>query len=116
VPRILLAAADEEQHTLALEALAAALGEAGVASRLFGARLPSAALLDAIGRTGPAAVVLWSQSVGTGSTAQLTRVRDAPRPPLVVAAAGPGWPDGELPPGITRLTGLAEAVQLLTSI
>ncbi|BCJ43777.1 transcriptional regulator [Actinoplanes ianthinogenes] len=116
VPRILLAGADEEQHTLALEALAAALGEAGVACRLFGARLPSTALLDAIGRTGPAAVVLWSQRDRTGAVDQLIRVRDAPAPPVVIAAAGPGWPDGDLPPGITRLTGLAEAVHLLASI
>jgi DNA-binding transcriptional MerR regulator len=116
VPRILLAGADEEQHTLALEALAAGLAEAGVATRLFGARLPSAALLDAIARTGPAAVVLWSQCVATGGATQLAQVRDAPRPPLIVAAAGPGWPEGDLPAGITRLTGLAEAVHLLASI
>ncbi|GAA4595613.1 DNA-binding transcriptional MerR regulator [Actinoplanes octamycinicus] len=116
VPRILLAAADEEQHTLALEALAAALGEAGVPCRLFGARLPSAALLDAIGRTGPAAVVLWSQTPRTGTVEQLTRVRDAPCPPIVVAAAGPGWPEDDLPIGVTRLTGLGEALHLLASI
>ncbi|WIM96688.1 MerR family transcriptional regulator [Actinoplanes oblitus] len=116
VARVLLAAADEEQHTLALEALAAALGEAGVACRLFGARLPPAALLDAIGRTGPAAVVLWSQGPHTGTVDQLIRVRDAPCPPVVIAAAGPGWPKDDLPPGITRLTGLAEALHLLASI
>ncbi|KUL42052.1 hypothetical protein ADL15_02560 [Actinoplanes awajinensis subsp. mycoplanecinus] len=115
-PRILLAAADEEQHTLPLEALTAALGEAGVPSRFFGARMPSVALLDAIGRTGPAAVVLWSQRPATGTVDQLIRVRDVPHLPLVVAAAGPGWPSGDLPPGITRLTGLPEAVQLLAAI
>ncbi|MFI1992611.1 MerR family transcriptional regulator [Actinoplanes sp. NPDC020271] len=115
-PRVLLAAADEEQHTLPLEALAAALAEGGVPTRMFGARVPSQALLDAIGRTGPAAVVLWSQRTATGEVSQLTRVRDAPHPPLVVAAAGPGWPQGDLPTGITRLTGLFEAVQLLASL
>ncbi|GLW34087.1 MerR family transcriptional regulator [Actinoplanes regularis] len=113
-PRIMLAAADEEQHTLPLEALAAALAEARVPSRLLGARVPPRALLDAIARTGPAAVVLWSQRPATGSVDQLTRVRDNPHPPFVVAAAGPGWPAGDLPLGITRLTGLAEAVHLLT--
>jgi DNA-binding transcriptional MerR regulator len=115
VPRVLLAAADEEQHTLPLEALSAALAEAGAPSRMFGARVPPTALLDAIGRTGPAAVVLWSQLPATGSVDQLTRVRDIPHPPLLVAAAGPGWPSDDLPPGITRLTGLAEAVHLLTA-
>ena len=115
-PRILLAAADEEQHTLPLEALAAALGDAGVPSRMFGARVPPQALQDAITRTGPAAVVLWSQRPATGTPDQLTRVRDAPHPPLVVAAAGPGWPKDDLPPGITRFTGLPEAVQLLAAL
>lgn len=115
-PRVLLAAADEEQHTLPLEALAAALAEGGVPTRLFGARVPPQALLDAITRTGPAAVVLWSQRAATGDVEQLTRIRDVPHPPVVVAAAGPGWPGGDLPPGITRLTGLPEAVQLLAAI
>jgi MerR family transcriptional regulator, light-induced transcriptional regulator len=115
-PRILLAAADEEQHTLPLEALAAALAQGGVPTRLFGARVPSQALLDAIARTGPAAVVLWSQRPATGDPGQLARVRDAPHPPLLIAAAGPGWPEGDLPAGITRLTGLTEAVQLLASL
>ncbi|AEV81151.1 ycgE-like transcriptional regulator [Actinoplanes sp. SE50] len=114
-PRVLLAAADEEQHTLPLEALAAALAEGGVPSRLFGARVPSQALLDAIARTGPAAVVLWSQRPATGIVTQLTRVRDIPHPPLVIAAAGPGWPH-DLPSGITRLTGLTEAVHLLATV
>lgn len=115
-PRILLAAADEEQHTLPLEALAAALAQGGVPTRLFGARVPPQALLDAIGRTGPAAVVLWSQRTATGTVDQLTRVLALPHPPLVVAAAGPGWPQDDLPLGITRFTGLAEAVHLLTSL
>ncbi|WP_436537134.1 MerR family transcriptional regulator [Actinoplanes sp. HUAS TT8] len=115
-PRILLAAADEEQHTLPLEALAAALAQGGVPTRQLGARVPSQALLDAIGRTGPSAVVLWSQRPATGDVGQLTRVRDVPHPPVVVAAGGPGWPQGDLPTGITRLTGLADAVQLLTPV
>jgi hypothetical protein len=108
-PRVLLAAADEEHHTLPLEALAAALAQAGVPARLFGARVPPQALRDAITRTGPTVVVLWSQTDHTGDPAQLIRVATAPHPPLLVAAAGPGWP-AELPPGVARLTGLAEAV------
>jgi hypothetical protein len=108
-PRVLLAAADEDQHTLPLEALAAALAQAGVPSRLFGARVPRRALSDAIARTGPTVVVLWSQIPSTGDPSQLTEVASGPHSPLLVAAAGPGWP-AELPPGVARLTGLAEAV------
>ncbi len=63
-PRVLLAAADEEQHTLPLEALAAALAQAGVPSRLLGARVPAQAVAETIARTGPAVLVLWSQLPG----------------------------------------------------
>ncbi|MET0415848.1 MAG: MerR family transcriptional regulator [Actinoplanes sp.] len=111
-PKVLLAAADEEQHTLPLEALAAALAESGVPARLFGARVPPQALADAIARTGPTVVVLWSQTPRSGDPTQLTRVAAAPHPPLLIAAAGPGWP-ADLPPGVARLTGLPEAVQTI---
>jgi MerR family transcriptional regulator, light-induced transcriptional regulator len=115
-PRVLLAAADEEQHTLPLEALAAALAERGVASRLLGARVPPQALDDAVARTGPAVLVLWSQLPPTSDPAQLTRVLSGPHRPLVVAAAGPGWPAAALPAEVTRLSTLAEAVTAITGI
>ncbi|GIE96262.1 transcriptional regulator [Paractinoplanes rishiriensis] len=114
LPRVLLAAADEEQHTLPLEALAAALAEAGVPARLLGARVPPRALADAVTRTGPTAVVLWSQLPGTGDPTQLDALTAHPRPPFLVAAAGPGWPH-ELPAGVVQLTGLAEAVALVSA-
>lgn len=115
VPTVLLTAADEEQHTLPLEALAAALAEAGISTRLLGARVPTTALLDAIARTGPEIVVLWSQTRATGDTAQLARAAAAgPHPPLLIGAAGPGWTT-ELPPGVARLTNLPEAVEVIIS-
>jgi methanogenic corrinoid protein MtbC1 len=114
-PRVLLAAADEEQHTLPLEALAAALAENGVPSRLLGARVPPRALLDAVDRTGPAVVVLWSQLPGTGDVTQLENLLYRPHPPLVVAAAGPGWPIADLPPTVTPLSGLAEGVRVVSA-
>lgn len=113
VPHVLLAAADEEQHTLPLEALAAALAEAGVPTRLLGARVPPTALADAIDRTGPDVVVLWSQTPSTGNLDQLDRVSSGPHPPLMLAAAGPGWPM-ELPDGVSRITALQEAVDVIT--
>lgn len=114
VPRVLLAAAEEELHTLPLEALAAALAEAGVPARLFGARVPAQALADAVARTGPSVVVLWSQLPSTGDPAQLVRLANGPHPPLVIGAAGPGWP-ADLPDGAVRFAGLAEAVTLVTA-
>jgi hypothetical protein len=113
-PQVLLAAADEEQHTLPLEALAAALAEAGVPSRLLGARVPPRALDYAIARTGPVVVVLWSQLPDTADPEQLTRLLTVPRRPLMVAAAGPGWEAADLPADITRLESLTAAMTAVT--
>ena len=115
LPRVLLAAADEEQHTLPLEALSAALAEIGVPCRLLGARVPPTALADALTRTGPAAVVLWSSIPRTADPEQLRRVLAAPHPPVVVAAAGPGWAHRELPAGVPQLNSLAEAVRVVSA-
>jgi MerR family transcriptional regulator, light-induced transcriptional regulator len=114
-PRVLLAAADEEQHTLPLEALAAALAEIGVPSRLLGARVPPWALADAMARTGPAAVVVWSSTARTADAEQLRRLLTGPHPPLLVAAAGPGWAPRELPAGVPQFGSLTEAVRIVSA-
>ena len=114
-PRILLTAADEEQHTLPLEALAAALAEAGVPSRMLGARVPPEALAGAVERTGPAAVVIWSQTPATSDPAQLDRLLTGPKRPYLVAAAGPGWIKQNLPDEVLLLGGLTEAVEVVTA-
>ncbi|MBB5873289.1 DNA-binding transcriptional MerR regulator [Allocatelliglobosispora scoriae] len=111
--KVLLACADEEQHTLPLEALSAALSERGVATRVLGARVPPAALQATIRRTGPDVLFLWSQTTETGDHRQLAEVAATrPRPKLIVAA-GPGWLD--LPAGIPRPRNLSEAVALVTA-
>ncbi|MFI7552127.1 MerR family transcriptional regulator [Micromonospora sediminimaris] len=115
-PRVLLSCADEEQHSLPLEALAAALAEAGVGYRMLGARVPTTALLAAIDRTGPAAVVLWSQTRATADPAQLTALLTASSRPMLVLAAGPGWPARALPTGVVRPTDLTEAVSLAVAL
>lgn len=114
--RILLSCADEEQHTLPLEALAAALAEAGVGYRMLGARVPVPALVEAVTRTGPAAVVLWSHTRATAGPHQLSALLTAPRRPLLVLAAGPGWQADTLPAGVMRPVDLAEAVSLLMAV
>jgi hypothetical protein len=110
--RILLACADEEQHSLALEALAAALAERGCASRLLGARVPGPALADALRRTGPAGVVVWSQVPATASTGQLDDLLAGRPRPIMVAAAGPGWSNADLPEHVHRPASLVEALEL----
>ncbi|MGC1213902.1 MAG: MerR family transcriptional regulator [Micromonospora sp.] len=115
-PRILLSCADEEQHSLPLEALAAALAEAGVSYRMLGARVPVEALLEAVNRTGPAAVVVWSHTRATAEPAQLSALLGAPRRPLLVLAAGPGWRADTLPAGVVRPVDLTEAVSLALAV
>jgi DNA-binding transcriptional MerR regulator len=115
-PRILLACADEEQHTLPLEALAAALAQAGVATRQLGARVPVPALVRTVNRTGPAAVVIWSHARTTADPAQLRAVMAGPRRPLLLLAAGPGWRAESLPAGVLRPASLSEALSLTIAV
>jgi hypothetical protein len=112
--RVMLACADEEQHTLPLEALAAALAVAGVPSRMLGGRVPATALISAVRRTGPAALLLWSHAPSTADPAQLRAVLDERSRPVLVAAAGPGWRPDDLPSGVAHPTTLADALALLT--
>lgn len=113
--RVILACAPEEQHTLALEALDAALGERGVASRLLGARVPVIALNAAIERLRPSAVVLWAQTAGVANVDQIAALLGARPRPAVVIAAGPGWDDESKFEGVHRPTSVAEAVSLLAN-
>jgi MerR family transcriptional regulator, light-induced transcriptional regulator len=113
--RVLLACTDEEQHSLPIEALAAALAQAGVVCRVLGARVPSAALRAAVQRTGPAAVLLWSQHPNTASIAQVTALSGVRTRPMLLAVAGPGWRIDDVPPNVAVPKTLAEAVELLRS-
>ncbi|MDG6109086.1 MerR family transcriptional regulator [Dactylosporangium aurantiacum] len=113
--QILLACADEEQHSLPLEAVGAALAASGVPTRMLGARVPPSALAGAVRRTGPLAVLVWSQLRTTGDPGQLEPILTMPRRPLVVAAAGPGWDVAGLPPGVSTPANLTEALVMLTA-
>jgi DNA-binding transcriptional MerR regulator len=104
-PPVLLSCAEDEQHTMSLHVLAAALAEEGIATRMLGARVPRRALAEAIWRSHPAVVFLWSQTAATGDPAPLADLRDHPSRPKVFVG-GPGW-DGDLIPG---------AVQFLPSL
>ncbi|SCG48149.1 MerR family transcriptional regulator [Micromonospora inositola] len=114
--RILLSCADEEQHSLPLEALAAALAEAGASYRMLGARVPVAALVEAVTRTGPVAVVVWSHTRTTADPGQLSALLAAPRRPLLALPAGPGWRADALPAGVVRPVDLTEALSLALAV
>ena len=110
--RILLACTDEEQHSLPLEALAAALAQAGAACRMLGARVPPAALIDSVRRTGPAVVVLWAHTAETADVNQLRVLLAGPRRPLLVLAGGPGWDPESLPSEVVTPASLRDAMSL----
>jgi DNA-binding transcriptional MerR regulator len=113
--RLLLACADEEQHSLPIEALAAALAVRGIPARVLGARVPSRALTATVRRTGPVAVLLWSQAHPTADPAQLRNLLSGRGRPAVVAAGGPGWEPGRIPAGVVVPATLSEAVELFAA-
>lgn len=103
--RVLLACVEGERHTLALEALRAALAQEGVAANLLGASLPQTALKDALHRTEtpPAALVLWAQRPTDPRGHAITT------PATHLLLVGPGWPAATTP-----ARSLPEAISLLT--
>lgn len=117
---VLLACAPEEQHTLPLHALAAALAEQRVPLRMLGGRVPSGAVATAARRTSAGAVFLWRHCLDeqTGAVAEpdqltelagLTRSRPARR--LVVG--GSAWEKAAVPAGAAFAPDLETAVRLL---
>jgi MerR family transcriptional regulator, light-induced transcriptional regulator len=115
-PRVLLGCAPAEQHSLPLEALAAALAERGVASRMLGARVPGNALQDVMARTGPAAVLIWAHASATADYDQIAEATGTRPRPAIVAACGPGWDPGSLPDGVALLTSFRRALAVITRL
>lgn len=109
---VLLAAAEEETHFLPLWAVAAALAERRIGVRMLGARVPQETLLQAVRRTGPAAVFVWSQIPGSARIQGLSAL-SALRPSPTVVAGGPGW-HGTPPAGVWVATDLTETVARLS--
>ena len=119
---VVLAALEPEHHRLPLVALSAALAERAVPVRMLGARLPLRALADAVVRTGPAAVFLWSNGARATDDVpvplpvpgpdELGAVR--PRPALVLG--GPGWERDGSRGDVTWVADLEEAVRTLVGL
>lgn len=107
----LLACPENEQHTLALDALRAALASRGAAVRMLGADTPAAALVHAMRRCRPAAVVLWTQTPRTAAPSQLISLRQASAETVLIAA-GPGWVHRRLPDEVVHADSLQSAVLL----
>jgi hypothetical protein len=107
---IVLACTSRETHSLALEALRAALGERGRGAVMLGADVPQVALLDAVDRAPhPVTVLLWSQTADTADGDTVKRLtQDAS-----VLLAGRGWAAVQVPDDVRLLTSLGEAIDQL---
>jgi len=105
---VVLVSAPHEQHTLPLYAVAAALAEHQISSRILGARMPAAALASTCRKLGPSAVVIWSQSLGTADL-QTWRAIEPQRPAPLKLAIGPGW-GADLPGDVTNTPSLAQTL------
>jgi len=113
--RLLLSCADEEQHSLPIEALSAALAMRGIPARVLGARVPPNALRATVRRTGPAAVLVWAHLRATADPRQLEELLSGRGRPALVAAAGPGWDTETLPDGVVVPATLTDAVELFAA-
>ena len=112
---VLLCCAPEEQHSLPLYVLRAALAQAGIGTQLLGAALPESALAAAVRRTGPAAVALWAQLPHNGRPSVFDGVPRT-RQRVRLFACGPGWFASQLPDRVERLDDLGEAVHRIEQL
>ncbi|HSV66708.1 MAG TPA: MerR family transcriptional regulator [Mycobacteriales bacterium] len=104
---VLLACVADEQHTLPINALAAALAEEGITVVQLGARVPTEALRDAVRRTGPSVIAVWAH---LSRLARPGILAEMDLPGRALLAMGPGWRTDRLPAGVLRPTSLAGAL------
>jgi len=109
---ILLVCAPGEAHVLPLQALAAALAERSVPSRLLGAATPAEATTAAVRRLQPSGVVVWTQVTQTADPDVFAALPPASGGRILVAA-GPGWTLTPLPPSVTRAGSLTASLGML---
>lgn len=114
---VLLTCVPREEHELPLTALAAALGEQGVAATVLGARAPGGTT-----RTGTTWTALVNSGLPPEATVVLLAVMADHADPVLLQdvpdsvrliAAGPGWLGWDLPRAVAHTDGLADAVRLV---
>ncbi|MFE2579777.1 cobalamin-dependent protein [Streptomyces sp. NPDC059378] len=116
----LLACLPGEQHTLPLEALAAALAERGQRVLMLGSSVPTEAIEATVLRINPACVALWSQTRTTADVPLARHIAAArwgingARIRSRVLVCGPGW-GLRTEPELVRPHGLGDAVRTIGS-
>ena len=106
---VILAAVGEEQHSLPLHALEAALCELGIKCHMLGARTPFEAIAATVTRLAPPAVFLFAllpTNANPDFYRNLPLVRPAPR----ILLGGPGWEADECSDA-TLVLGLGNACE-----
>lgn len=111
---VLLANAPKDRHVLPLLALRAALLEYGTNVVMLGAEIPSSALVAAVERLRPRAIVIWASMPEHADVAVLSALPNQ-RPPAKVFMAGRGWTGLEVSCEVARpLVSIEEAVAQLS--
>lgn len=106
---VILAAVGEEQHSLPLHALEAALCELGIKTHFLGARTPFEAVAATVSRLAPPAVFLWAllpENANPDFYRNLPMIRPAPR----IVLGGPGWTSADCSDA-TLVLGLGNACE-----
>ena len=106
---VVIAAVGEEQHSLPLHALEAALCELGIKTHFLGARTPFDAIASTVTRLAPPAIFLWAllpQNADPEYFQNLPQIRPAPR----IILGGPGW-DAIDCSEVTRVVGIGNACE-----
>ncbi len=112
---VLLAGMAGDQHQLPIVVLTATLAQRGVTCRSLGTDLPADALVAAIRRTAPAALLLWSQLADTADPDLLMSLPRT-RPGFRIFIGGPGWADVAVGPRVVRLSSLQEATDAISAV
>lgn len=110
----LLACGPEERHALPVHALAAALAERRVATRVLGAGTPTRVLAAAVARSGAEVAFIWSQSPPTAplDLPSLTTANGRTR----IVVGGAGWDPATLAPEIIHTEGFGRAVEVVAAL
>jgi DNA-binding transcriptional MerR regulator len=112
-PPALLACPEQEQHSLPLHALGAALAEIGCPCRILGASVPADALVSAVRQLTPRTVFIWAQTPATARLADLHAIPQR-RPLTPIVVGGSGWRRQPLPASATWVDSLAAAVEAVS--
>jgi DNA-binding transcriptional MerR regulator len=110
---VILASIGEEQHSLPLHALEAALAESGIKTHFLGARTPAEAVAAILPRIAPPAIFLWATFAHNAKPEyfqSLPAIRPAPR----ILLGGPGWSAPECS-GATLVAGIGNACEEIAS-